>query len=229
MKGSSSIISGMYQVCEWIMRFSVVNMLWIFFNLPIVLIVRSMFIAEQTEDVLILSLPLSILVPLLFFPATAAMFASVRGWVIKQDKESLIKRFWNDYKENYKKSVRSGVCLTAIWGVWVADYYYLSEGNPILLFTFIILGFILFAYTINFFSIHAHYDMKVSSLFKKTLIMTFGSPILLMTVILSNGILIYISMNGPVFLIVFFTGTLAAFLSFSAFYRQYLKLIDIRE
>ncbi|SDI80119.1 YesL family protein [Alteribacillus bidgolensis] len=220
------LLGGLYQVSEWVSRFAVINLLWLIFNLPIVFVIISMLFAEHTGEVFILTIPLIVLSPFLFFPATAAMFASVRDWVIKKDYISLMKSFWNYYKENYKRSLLGGFILTGLWITWAVEYYYLSEVSVPLMFTFMIMGMVLFVYSINFFSMMAHYHLKLRTLLKKTFIITIGSPVLFLTVLLGSSLIIYVSVNGPLFFIPFFTGSLAAFISFSAFYRLYLKLAE---
>lgn len=222
----SGFMGGLYGVSEWIMRFSVINLLWIFFNLPIVLIVMNSFVAVRPMDLFVLLIPVALLAPFLFFPATAAMFASVRDWILEREESSLVKSYWKYYRENYKKSMLAGLVLTGIWIIWAADYYYLSQTNITFMFVFLILGVVLFVATINFFSLLAHYQMKLRSLFKNTLLITLGSPLLLLTVAIGSGIILYVSINGPWFLIPFFTGSLIAFISFSAFYRLYVKLTE---
>ncbi|RKQ35888.1 DUF624 domain-containing protein [Oceanobacillus halophilus] len=217
-------MSGIYAVSEWIMRFSVINILWIIFNLPIAFILISILFAEHLTDIYYLVPILVVLVPILFFPATQAMFASVRDWVIKRDEGGLIKSYWRYYKDNYKKSVISGVILTFIWLFWYVDVYYFSKENVLLMFVFGFLGIVLFIYTINFFSINAHYHMKLGKTFKNTLLITIGSPVLFFAVLITSAILLMISITKMQFLILFFTGSLMAYISFSAFYRLYLKL-----
>jgi hypothetical protein len=58
------------------------------------------------------------------------------------------------------------------------------------------------------------------------LLLTIGSPILFIAVAMSSGVVIYVSFNVFRFIIPFLTGSLIAFLSFSAFYRNYLKLLS---
>ncbi|MBM7570814.1 YesL family protein [Aquibacillus albus] len=220
----NGVMGGFYKISEWIMRFTVVNLCWVFFNLPIVFFIVNMLLANQLEDLIILSIPIILLAPFLFFPATAAMFASVRDWVLEKESSSLIKSYWKYYKENYKKSLLGGLLLTMIWSILVIDFYYLKDINVILMFAFIVLGIVLFVYTINFFSVIVHYDIKLRAIFKNTFLLTIGSPILFFAVLISAGIILYISVNGPLFLIPFFSGSLIAFICFSAFYRLFLKL-----
>lgn len=223
MKDASDLIEGIYRICEWIMRFSVTNMLWVVFNLPIAFLVLNIYFIGHTEYLMFSIIPLIIMLPFLYFPATAAMFASARDWVMKEENTS-IRQYWSYYLENYKKSMLGGLILTGVWTVWGVDYYYFSQENVVLTFIFLVMGVILFVFTINFFSMLSHYEMKLPKIMKNTLIITLGCPILFLTILISSGILLYMSLNGFEFLFIFFTGSLISYLSFSAFYRFYLKM-----
>jgi uncharacterized membrane protein YesL len=225
MKGASDMMGGLYRLCEWIMRFSVINLLWIVFNIPIAFIVVNILFVEQTGIIVFLLIPLLILLPLLFFPATTAMFASARNLVMKEEGVS-IRQYWRYFKENYTRSLLGGLVLTVVWTIWAVDYYYFSKENIILLGIFLILGIVLFVFTINFFSILSHYHMKLLPAMKNSFLITMGSPLLFFTVLISNSIILYFSLFVFKFLLPFFTGSLIAYLSFSAFYRYYLKVIS---
>jgi uncharacterized membrane protein YesL len=207
------------------MRFSVINLLWLVFNIPIAFIVVNILFVEQTGIMVFLLIPLLILLPLLFFPATTAIFASARNLVMKEEGVS-IRQYWRYYKENYTRSLLGGLVLTVVWTIWAVDYYYFSKENIILLGIFLILGIVLFVFTINFFSILSHYHMKLLPAMKNSFLITMGSPLLFFTVLISNSIILYFSLFVFKFLLPFFTGSLIAYLSFSAFYRYYLKVIS---
>lgn len=206
------------------MRFSVINLIWLLFNLPIIFIVVSMLFADQLNNLYLLLVLLIIFLPVLLFPATAAMFASVRDWVMGKENRGLIKSYWNYYRDNYKQSLLGGIILTSVWVIWGLDYYYFSQENIILMFTFVILGVILFIYTMNFFSIIAHYNIGLGTMLKNTLLITIGSPLLSLSIFVSSGIILILS-SRLWFLMPFFTWSILAFISFSVFYRLYIKLI----
>ena len=209
------------------MKFSLTNLLWILFNLPIVYLLFTALFAEQLQAVFFLLIPVILLLPFVFFPATTAMFAMVRDWIIKDEgSNQFFKKYWGYYKENYKRSVANGFLLTAAWVIWAADVYYFYEENTAMMVLFIIMGILLLVFSINLFSVTVHFHLKFSASLKNAFLLTIGSPILFFAVAMSSGIVIYISFNVFRFIIPFLTGSLIAFLSFSAFYRNYLKIID---
>lgn len=224
MKGASNMMGGIYSLSEWIMRFSMANLLWVFFNLPIAFLLLNILFLGKREFLFFSVIPLIILLPFLFFPATAAMFSSAREWVIKDEKTS-IRQYWKQYKEIYKISVLGGLVLTPVWTVLAADYYYFSQQNPVFTIGFLVFGTVLFVYTINFFSVISHYHLKLSQALKNTAIITFGSAALFFAVLITSSIILYMSLFGFPFLLPFFTGALIAYLSFLAFYKfYYLKV-----
>lgn len=227
MNNESGFLGGLYAISEWIMKFSVVNLLWIIFNLPIVFLLLNALFVQRIEALLFLMIPIIILLPLLFFPATTAMFAMVRDWIIKDEEgHQIFKSYWRYYKENYKRSVCNGFVLTAAWVILVADVYYFFDKNTMIMILFIIMGIVLFIFSINLFSVTVHYHMTFTASLKNAFLITIGSPALFLAVALSSGLVLYISLNVFKFLLPFLTVSLIAFLSFSAFYRNYLKNIE---
>ena len=134
----------------------------------------------------------------------------------------LFRSYWHFYRENYKRSVVNGLFLTAVWLVWAVDLYYFSTNNKPLMILFVVLGVLLAVFTINLFSVTVHYHMKWYAALKNTFLVTIGSPMLFITVTLGSGVILYFSFAVFTFLLPFVTGSLIAYLAFSAFYRKFL-------
>lgn len=220
----NNIMSGMYTVSEWIMRFAVINLLWLLFNLPVAFSTVNLLLADGQIERIVFAIMAAVFAPFVFFPATAAMFASARDWVLENEGTTLFRSYVSYYKQNYRKSLLAGFLFTGLWVVLTVDFIYLKDFSMILAFVFIVFGMILYVITMNYFSVNAHYEMKLRVLLKNAVLITFASPVLLLAVLVSGLILLYASIKGPLFLLLFFTGSLVAFLSFSAFYRLYLKV-----
>jgi uncharacterized membrane protein YesL len=208
------------------MRFSIINILWLIFNFPIIFLVTMMMFTSQRDEFITLLIYFTLLLPLIFFPATTAMFASVRQWVLHGTISPLFRTFYRYYKENFKKSFLGGLLLTGAWGIVVADYYYFMNKNSLFLYVIIIIGLLLFIFTMNFFSVVSHYDLNLSKLFKNTLFITIGNPLLSLLIIIGSSVIIYLSFFVFLFLIPLFLGTLIAYLSFLPFHRMYLTSIE---
>ncbi|WP_028783808.1 YesL family protein [Thalassobacillus devorans] len=222
---TSGFMGGLYVISEWIMRFSLVNLQWVLFNLPIALLLISILYIDSSEQLFYLTVPLVVLLPPLFFPATMAMFAKAREWVRVDEEEREPRTYVSYYKENYRTSLLAGLVFVALWGILLADIYYFSERNEILMNLFVVMGILLFTFTLNFFSVSVHYDMKLRGLLRQAFFITAGSPLLFLAVSISSGIVLYISLYIFPIIIPLFSGSLLAFLTFSAYYRLYLKIV----
>src|SRR5690625_871796 len=181
---------------------------------------------EESDLVLPFSLLLIVSTLFMFFPATTVMFALARELILNQEQDSLIKTYLRFYKENYKKSVFGGFIITGMWVIWIVNFYYVKDVSTILMFAVLILGLVLYVFTIHFFSVSVHYHEKLLILIRNAFLLTVGSPVLFFVILITNGLLFYISLNGFIMFVPFFTGSLIAFISFSAFYRLYLNVME---
>lgn len=224
MRDFSGLAETLYTATEWIMRFSVINFLWFILNLPILFTISGYFFGDARTGSWMYLLPLLVLLPALFFPATAAMFATVREWILKKDQPSLTKTYFSHFKASYKKSFLAGLVLTALWSIWLVDFNFFKNENDMLSIVFVVIGLILFVFTINFFSMFAHYQMTNKALLKNAFFVTVGNPLLSIFILISNISLLYVSVTELLFLFPLFVGTGSAFLSFLAFYRFALKM-----
>jgi uncharacterized membrane protein YesL len=224
------IMGGFYRISEWIMRFSVTNLLWIIFNIPVVFFAFNLLFVESVEQLIAVMLPIVVLAPFVLFPATAAMFSVVRKWIMGDTDVPLIKSFWRGYKSNYKQSMLGGLVIVPLWGIFVFDFiFYAMEVSSLLRYLFIVLGVILLAFTFNFFSMTVHFHMKFWAIMKNSALISIGRPLISVGMVLVNGMLLYISFTTFTWLLPFFTGSLAAYVSFLGFYHVYNKAQQIKE
>lgn len=224
------IMGGFYRISEWIMRFSVTNLLWIIFNIPVVFFAFNLLFVESLEQLIAVMLPIVVLAPFVLFPATAAMFSVVRKWIMGDTDVPLIKSFWRGYKSNYKQSMLGGLVIVPLWGIFVFDFiFYAMEVSSLLRYLFIVLGVILLAFTFNFFSMTVHFHMKFWAIMKNSALISIGRPLISVGMVLVNGMLLYISFTTFTWLLPFFTGSLAAYVSFLSFYHVYNKAQQIKE
>lgn len=230
MDSATGFTGIVYRITDWIMKFVVVNIMWLVFNLPLVYVVFTVLIVGEIENLVLLILPFTIFTPLLLFPATMAMFATVREWIIKE-KESglLLKAFGRHYKEYYKQSVVAGLLFTLIWLIWLADIYFLSSVHILFVYLFIAIGSVLFVYTVTFFSVNVHYVGNLRVTLKNAFLITLTGPGLLILIVLINFVTLYTSLYAFRFLLVFFTFSVSAFLSFGAFNMLYIKPAENHE
>lgn len=214
----------LYVFAEWIMRFSVANLLWFIINLPLMFVLLSVYINGFGKGFIWYLLPLALLVPALAVPSTIALFATVREWILLKDQTSIIKAFFSHLKTNYRKSFFSGIFLVGLWLVWVLDFYFFKAENKFYGLLFIGIGLGLFVYTFNFFSLSAHYQMKNIALIKNAFYLTIGNPLLSLFILASNVSLFYVGATRFLFLFPLFAMSVSAYLTFLAFYRFSLKI-----
>ncbi|WP_066195780.1 YesL family protein [Gracilibacillus timonensis] len=218
-------IGVIYKISLWITRLTTVNLLWFFFNLPIWFFVYNLLLVETVSQLVLTGIIIFILSPLLLFPATTAMFAIVRKWVMG-DEINILSSFWRYYREEYKKSILGGFVFVFIWTLLAINcYFYLNTNeNGLFLAFFILLTFILFVISLQFFSIIVHAQTTLFTALKNAMFFTLGNPILTIELSLISGLFIYISLKEFTFLIPFFTGAIISYFAFSGFYRKYKKL-----
>lgn len=219
------MIGGIYRITQWIMRFSVINLLWILFNLPITYFIISMPYVEDKSQFWALLIIICISTPLFFFPATAAMFGVVRKWVMGDEDVPLILTYWKHYKENYLKSLLGGLIFVPLWIVWIVDYYYFYYLHSMFIGYFFMFGSIfIYVFTMYFFAGIVHFNLNLFGSLKNAFLLALGNPILTLILAISNGIIFYISFTMFTSIIVFFMGSILAYIMFSGYYRIILKL-----
>lgn len=224
MDNYKGLSGGLYLITEWIMKFSLVNLYFLLFNLPIVFIMFFILLPQQVVFNL-LFIPIIIMVPFLLFPAASALFAVVRDYIIKdRTPASIFRLYLKYYQENYKRSLFGGIFFTILWVVWIVNLYYLFSMNTTFFYLMLATGIILYALTINFFSINVHYYLPFWASLKHTILMTLSSPVLFLAIAISSGFILYISFEVVTFILPFFTFSLISFFAFAAFYQSYLRV-----
>ncbi len=224
------MMGGLYRISEWIMRLSVINVLWVICSSPVLFLLLVGFTTPNIEgtNIFLTLLPLLVIVtPFTLFPATTAMFAVARKWVTGDEDVPLFKTYFSSYKENYLQSMIGGFLFVIIIAIIVINYrFYLTlEGlMQSLSMLFLVLGIFVLAAMVNFFSILVHLHMKILIVVKNALLISIGSPLNTIVLIICNGLIVYISLFQFTFLIPFFMGSLVASFSFWQFHRNFQNL-----
>lgn len=221
-KGFSGVF---YQVSTWVMRFTTTNFLWFLFNLPIAYLALNLLFVKNKNEVLSIGIIIIFLIPLVFFPATTAMFGIVRKWITNEDIK-LLNSFWKYYRENYFRSMIGGMVFTLIWVTLFINYFLFLNSNLNNLLSWFLLGFafLLTICTLHFFSITVHMKIGFFRSLRNSFFITVGNPLLSLQIGIMTGAIIYLSFNIITFLIPFFMGSLIAYLSFASFYKYFTKL-----
>ncbi|WP_010274847.1 YesL family protein [Paenibacillus senegalensis] len=227
------IMGGFYRISEWIMRLSVINVLWIicsfpFFYLLLILLTSPDFTLDLAQQWLFL---MGLVGAFTLVPATGAVFTVARKWVTGDEDVPLFKTFFRGYKENYLQSMLGGLVYLFLLVLLIINYrFYGAQDNifQMLSFLFITFFFILVGAFFNYMSIMVHFHMKFFQLLKNSFLITIGRPIASIVILLSNFAIVYISISFN-FLIPFFMGSLIAIVTFWHFHRGFLKLQEQRE
>ncbi|MBS4200240.1 DUF624 domain-containing protein [Bacillus sp. FJAT-49732] len=210
---------------EWIMKFSVTNIMWLLFNLPIVYFVLTLLYADTFDKLQLIVITIAVLAPFFFFPATTAMFGVVRDWVLGKNSVPLISSYWKYYKENYVKSLLGGIIIVPIWSAWL--YNFLTSGvkiGSISFYFYVAVTIFLLTFTVHFFSDTVHFQVKLKDSLIKSILLTIGNPHYTVGIGLLSGMLVFLLIKYIPVLIPFCIGSIIAYLSFNAYYRIFLKI-----
>jgi uncharacterized membrane protein YesL len=231
-------MGGLYRISEWIMRLSVINVLWIICSLPIFVLLFLGLVTSQVDNVntsntqsidsFLAIIPLVlILTPFTLFPATTAMFAVARKWIMGDEDVPLFKTFFRAYRENYLQSMIGGIIFVLLITVLIANFRFYQSQTGIFknLTIFIFLtSVILVTAMLNFFSIIVHLHMKIFQIVKNAFLFAIANPINTILQLVINGVILYVSLFQFTFLIPFFMGSLVATFSFWRFYLGFQKI-----
>lgn len=224
------LMGGFYRISEWIMRLSAINILWVICSIPFFFFLLSIMITpEITQDQMLSMLWfLALLAPFTLVPATAAMFAVARKWVMGDEDVPLFKTYFKSYKANYKQSMIGGLFFVILGVILLVNFQFYSgrtDGLRWLALLFVSFSVVFFAAFINFLSMTVHFEMKLLQLLRNSFIMTLGQPVASVGLLVSNGVILFVS-SKYTFLIPFFMGSLCAYASFWFFYRSFQRIQD---
>jgi uncharacterized membrane protein YesL len=233
------MMGGFYRLSEWIMRLSVINVLWLLTSFPFwIMMWLTLLGSENVEQLKSSIIILAILAPFTMFPATSAMFSVARKWVLGDTDVPLFKTFFRSYKHNFKQAFFGGIFYALLFAILIIDFQvYLNQirGFQLIAYLFIALLFMLLISLLHFFSLLSHFHMKSIQLLKNALILTIGRPIrsLIMAVGAAAVILISIPKQlggmGFTFLIPFFFGSIIAVYTFYNFNLVIQKMMLLKE
>ncbi|UOQ84128.1 YesL family protein [Gracilibacillus salinarum] len=215
-----------YAISRWLTQVVVANLLWFVFNLPVIIVMFNILMVRYTGELILFGLLLVMVLPLVFFPATVALFAVMRGWIMDKDMH-LFSSYWRYYKANYKRSAKGGCFVTLIWSCLILNFFLIQINDlAMLTYLFYVVAFIIFVFSIHYFSLIVHYQSTTFSDLKNAMLLTLINPILTIEILIVSGLSFYLALNFFSFAFPFFIGSVIAYVSFLGFYR-YLTKIDV--
>ncbi|WP_282936719.1 DUF624 domain-containing protein [Paenibacillus sp. RC67] len=211
------LMGGFYRISEWIMRLSVINVLWAICSLPVFFIGFTGFLSiEAMSQFYFFLAVMGVLSPFTLFPATAAMFSVARKWLTGEEDVPLFKTYFRGYKENYKQAMLGGL-VYLVFGIIIAVNLYVYNnmtGNLSLLKYLVLTLTVLLSISLfHFFSILSHLHMKLFQIIKNAVLISIGHPVRSISMIVLNSVVVYFSFKYT-FLIPFFMGSIIAIISF---------------
>lgn len=190
-----------YAATIWITKFAYLNLLWLGFTLV---------------GLVLLGL----------FPATAAMFAVIRKWLMGETDIPIFRTFWGNFRTEFLKSNGVGLILVIVGGLIVLDLIFVKNSNggfirliqiPIYLFSFAAV-----MTTLYVFPVYVHYELKLIHIFKNSFLMMVINPLENLVMIISLITVFFVSKYIPG-LGFFFGGSLSATIIMAACYRAIQK------
>lgn len=146
----------LYQLCEWITRLAYANILWLFFT---------------AAGLIVFGL----------FPATQALFAVARKWVLKETEIPVFATFWRRYKEDFVQSNGLGYVLLFFATLLFVDLYYLRI-NPtthlgLFYYPLLFLALFFLLAACYAFPIFVHYEIRLWQVLKNAFLITILHPL----------------------------------------------------
>jgi uncharacterized membrane protein YesL len=185
---TSGFLGSLNKLLEWISRLAFLNLLWISFSLLGLIIFG-------------------------FFPATVAMFAVARKWMLGNEEMSIFKTFWTAYKREFLKSNILGVIIVAIGLILYIDFQFVQHAAnsfaSFLYVPFFIITLIFISMLFYIIPIFVHYDMKLSQVIKNSFFVMIMNPLSTFYMLIGSfGILFVLSYAPPICLL--YSGNLLA-------------------
>ncbi|WP_051302042.1 YesL family protein [Salibacterium aidingense] len=186
----TGISGGLYKLKNGIMKLAHLNILWIVFSF-------TGFILFG------------------IFPATTAMFAICRKWILGEEDFPIIRTFWKYYKKDFIKTNLFGLTLLIMGVMLYLDYILLlHETNGVIkliLFITIPCSILFVLILLYIFPVYVHYEMKTYDIYINACMIMLFHPFLT-SLMLCSSILVIILMIALPGLIPFFGVSLLAWI-----------------
>lgn len=226
---TKGLMGGLYKITEWIMRIAGSNLYWVLCSSPILLllVLGLNYVASTNMPIPFeIYMPMAVLAPFTLFPATAALFSVTRKWVMGETDLGITKLFFRSYKDNYKQSMLGGIFYTLLIVIMYVDYeVYMKQfkNMQILGIVMLVLLFFILLSLFNFFSLVAHFHMKVKMLIKNAILLTVLRPFRTLSTFLTAVVIGFITLKFT-WLIPFGFATLIAWMAYFNFNIAYTKV-----
>jgi len=198
------IMGRVFRLCEGIMRLAYVNLLWILFT--------------------ILGLGLFGV-----FPATIALFAVTRKWVMGDRDIPVFSTFWQTFRKEFLKSTLLGLVLFVIGYIIYVDLALLPTGGflDVVRWGLVVCGLLYIIILFYIFPLYVHFDWKNRLYIKYALLLGASHPHYTFLMLIGIGALYYIVMSIPG-LLPFFSVSILAYIMMWTVY-QIIKNMEKKQ
>lgn len=216
-------------------RLMIVNGIWLGFNLPVIYFILLSMTGRSLDELYHLIYAILFLLPFVFFPATIALYAVVRQWVIGNRDKRDLSVFWKAYKENYFRSLLFGVIVIGFYIVWIVNYQLAQiEWKSGLFYIYFVLTVFIFAMVNAFFADTVHLQLKFTSSIKKSIMVGLFFPHYSISIIGMSVVALYVLYQLDPFIFLLFSGVIPAVFGFYGYYHLYkraqrLENVQIKE
>lgn len=160
-----------YRITEWISKLALLNLLW--------LLTSALGLVLFT-----------------FFPATVAMFATVRDFLTKDISTPVTKTFVYHFKKDFLRSTGYGLIVLLIGLIGYADLLFINQSQVvetmlfhIPLYLFLIFAFLTLLYLIP---IYVHYDFPFFTVIKRAFLTMLIHPIQTLLMLTTVALSVYL-------------------------------------
>lgn len=190
------------QIVYWMLKIAYINLLWIFFT---------------TIGLLVFGI----------FPATAAMFAIARKWVILGERDfKIFQEFWSFYRKDFFKLNGFAFIFVAIGYLLYYDVTFLQLNRGRFEFLIPALLLIVISYLVTllfFFPVFVHFKLNFFQYIKQAFLIAITSPVETIAMILSGALLYGLVLMLPGIIPLFTGSVLAVSLTYFS-KRSFVKL-----
>lgn len=197
----NGVMGSLYEICEWVWRLAYINLLWIFFSL----------------------------VGLILFgvvPATFAMFAVLRKWVMGEKDIRVFRTFWDSYRVDFWKTNFLGGILMMFGILLYIDFIFIDnlQGWYATFFSglLILLTMLYFIMLVYIFPVFSHYKIKPYQYIKYAIHFGITSPLSVIIIGISGFVIYYLIAFIPG-IIPFFSVSLISYVIMYLAYHTFRK------
>ncbi|KMK75484.1 YesL family protein [Alkalihalobacillus pseudalcaliphilus] len=214
----SGVWGRLFEVSEWVMKIMYINGLWLLFNIPILFLLANILLAPTFESLTGLIISLIVISPLVFFPATTALFYVARKFVMRAEVP-IFQSFWKGFRENYRRSLVGGIFFTLLWVLWIYNYYLAQiEWQSPLFYFYMITTIFLISWNAHFFSDTVHFQVTLIASLKKAIFLSIGYLPYTISMVGVAGFTVYMLYTFHPIFAIFLSGGVCAMVAFYAFY-----------